>query len=298
MLTLKISPHAASNVVEILNLLAKCHASETPIIAATNGMLDDYPDSGWKYRVDFYDGRFPLPSPKHNDSKRMARLEYEIDKARWRLTSSRIKIPGRGKRGSARDYMISRAVKTTIKNVLGVLQPLTPQEILRDTHGFLRGYMGDWVSAAKAPFEKVTRYLSGEVLMEEIRHLHQQGVQFRTPQFAKLVSEGLPLFAEYKSRDAANARSTTVQVCATPEERVLVTWEGRQTKTPMQRVYADYDALPDSVASKVALLRFSEQQTFIPEVGRRMSDTQFWLILTDEEIEPVGAGMYAPAVVA
>ena len=292
MLTLKISPHAASNVVEILNLLAKCHASETPIIAATNGMLDDYPDSGWKYRVDFYDGRFPLPSPKHNDSKGVARLEYEPEKVRWLFTSPRISIPGRGKNGKRRDYMISRAVKTTIKNVLGALQPLTPAEIIETASGRPHGHMMDWVSAAKQPFERLTKYLSGEALMEEIRHLHQQGVQFRTPQFAKLVSEGLPLFAEYKSRDAANARSTTVQVCATPEERVLVTWEGRQTKTPMQRVYADYDALPDSVASKVALLRFSEQQTFIPEVGRRMSDTQFWLILTDEEIEPVGAGVY------
>jgi hypothetical protein len=292
MLTLKISPHTDPRLVEILNLLAKCHASETPIIAATNRLLDEYPHSDWKYRVDFYDGRFPLPSPKHSDSKSVARLEYEPAKVRWLFTSPRISIPGRGKNGKRRDYMISRAVKTTIKNVLGVLQPLTPAEIIETASGRPHGHMMDWVSAAKQPFERLTKYLSGEVLMEEIRHLHQQGVQFRTPQFAKMVSEGLPLFAEYKSREATNTRSTIVHVCVTPEERVLLTWEGRQTKTPMQRVYADYDALPDSAASKVALLRFSEQQTFIPEVGRRMSDTQFWLILTDEEVGLLGEGIY------
>lgn len=298
MLTLKISQHLAPNVVEILTTLTMCHASETPVIAATHRLLDEYPGSDHKYRVTFYDGRFPLPGPDHNDSKPVATLRFDPEKLRWEVSSpTRINIPGRGRRGKSRDYLLSRSIKTTIKNVLSVIHPMHPSEIIEAASGSPRGFTGDWVSAARQPFEKLTKYLSGDVLMSEVQYLYQMGVTFSTPQFTKLVREGLPLFAEFKAREASAAKSTNVQVCVMPGEQVLLTWVDRKTNKPLQQAYADYNDLPDAIASKLAMVRFTDINSFVPEVGRKMSETQFWLILTDEEIAQVCASVFGTTAV-
>jgi len=295
MLTLKISQHLAPNVVEILTTLTMCHASETPVIATTHRILDEYPASGHRHQVTFYDGRFPLPGPKHDDSKPVATLRFDPEKQRWEVSSStRINIPGRGRRGKSRDYMLSRSVKTTIKNVLGVIHPMHPSEIIEAASGSPRGFASDWISAARQPFETLTRYLAGDALMAEVQYLYQMGVTFSTPQFTKLASEGLPLFAEFKAREASVAKSTSMQVCVMPGEQMLLTWVDRKTVKPLQQTYASYDDLPDAIASKLAMVRFTDINSFVPEVGRKMSETQFWLILTDEEVAQVCASVFGP----
>jgi hypothetical protein len=292
MLTLKLSEHASPVLVDLMKQIAKQHVSATPVVAQTHALLDVYTSSpDYNMRVDFYDGRFIGTAA----TRRLLVLNYEPDKKRWKLNGDRIDIPGRGKTGKSRDYVYGRSVKAVIKHVLQYAYPMTPDELMNTSKSLAMARVFEWVRAVKTKLDATVGRVDVLSLMDEIQHMHELGVVPCTPKFARLALEGLPIFADYKYRAAASKSATFVMVAATNDDGFVLSWSTNDgVETPLEHgtrsvAYPNYDAFPSGVASKWSMLCFSEDASFVPEVGYRVSKTLVWLYLTDEELAQLTA---------
>lgn len=123
-------------------------------------------------------------------------------------------------------------------------------------------------------------------------HLVAQGVQFKTDAFNRIAQQGLELSAERKRRERERDLCTTAFLFTQPDGRVSCTFiNGREASSPFSKTDVEYpneDAVPSVIQDKIALLRFSDEDKFIPEVGRRVHKA-FWVVLSADEMQAINA---------
>jgi hypothetical protein len=266
----------------LLALLTPLHKSEFPVDIKTRG-------SG----MYFTDSRHPLEYPEYSDyEKILGAVEWDGEKQTFLVHSHRIKVTGRKpRRGTAkvRNTKRTKSLKNAVKLVLENFVPFTESEFMRVVGGNPRGDIAQWVLEADRQVAGMTNSVPGSVLLEEVSHLLTQGVQFKTDWFRKIAQQGMEMDEERKRRMQSRDASTIAFVRTEPDGRVSCTYvsTGSTLAIPVSKTdvgFPNEDALPTVIQDKIALLRFADENTFVPEVGRRVHKA-FWVVLSVDELQ-------------
>jgi hypothetical protein len=109
-----------------------------------------------------------------------------------------------------------------------------------------------------------------KVLMEEVRNLVAQGATFITQPFKDLATTGVGLYEQKLFRESASDKYT--MAFFNPDGSVIVVDPKLGNGT-----VAGVGDLPVHMQQNIAMLRLTELEKFIPEVGYRANEQTFWV---------------------
>ena len=138
-----------------------------------------------------------------------------------------------------------------------------------------------WVSQPKNEFHDVASKIRGDVLALEIMHLQSIGVQFKSNEFREVASRGLELHQEAKRR--MELQSVLMMAMLQPDGSVLVGWPDYGNIQMGSRTYDSLEQAPECIQQQVAMLKMCDMGEYVPEVGRRKTQTVFWVHVNPNE---------------
>lgn len=164
---------------------------------------------------------------------------------------------------------IKKAIKTAIKN----FQPYDAFRLAQLTRIKAIYAIDSWMGDV-ATFSHVLR--SSEHI-EELQHLVDSGVTFKTDLYKQAVQE-LPKAAEYLRRGKVRGAE---KVFLVEVRGSLVFGFGGDSKGAKTYSYSSVDELPEIVRQKYVLLKMVSDETHLPDVGYRDTGNIFWLFGID-----------------
>lgn len=278
MLNINLSEQTPVEVREAIMALRRSHVSRFPVDVMSR---DEDP-----YLVMFSDTRFPasrlhmdhcLALLKFNDVDDQGRRDYKV-------VSRRISNEKYARHNHKHHTKTTTDLKKVVKMLRDyAIKPYTGAEIAEKYRGSsIEDDVETWKSAAHREFRDVVRDLSVTEIAEEIMHLQSVGVIFRSDKFRRIATDGLDKMAEANRRKAV--KQVPLFVYIQPDNSILAVTNRADDKPDDTTTYPTFDAAPACIQQQIAMLRLTDGQTFIPEVGRRVADDVFHVLVNPDDL--------------
>ena len=231
--------------------------------------------------IKFMDSRFPTIGWKRDSCLAMLEMNERDDKGRpiYKLTSRLIANEKYAEHNN--DYFTKSTTdaRKMLKYLREFVKPYTSLEIATRSSFTARETHEVWQSKPLTDFRCVAGIVSAEDIAKEVMFLKSIGVEFHTDKFRKIAEDGTELYAEAMRRSAKPFSG--IHVFIQPDESVVVTQMPGGTAEPGAKLYERFEEVPEAIQQQVAMLRMMDSKAFVPEVGSRMNNREFWV-----EVEP------------
>ena len=233
--------------------------------------IDVYPmgDGEW---VRFVDSRFP--TNKVNKDHVLAML-YIKDGVGGDTLTIESRLISNDKYASYNEEYYTKSTKDTkkmFKLMKDYIKPYTGQEIAQKTYISTEAEFDTW---QKKPMWEARKFdsVGYEALYQELSKLLALGGTAQTEAFKDIYEKGLPSYIEYKRREQLNP--PTMHIFINPDDSVILTNmkgedKGSQTITDITECSAQ-------MQQNIAMLKIMDNNAYVPEVGKRITDKEFWI---------------------
>ena len=224
----------------------------------------------------FEDSRFPAKNTKVHNIVGTLR-DAGLDKNSKQTYEVRSRLINNEKYAQHNDDYYSRTTndpKKVSKFLKDYFKPFTPTEIAGLTSRKFEGHDDEWRDEFRWKLRDVVAIEPSE-LFAEVQYLQAHGVEFQSDKFKRIVTEGMPMFTEHMRRKNESRKATHVFI--NPDESTQVTFGD------FNYTYQSMGEMPENMQQQVAMLRMVEADTFIPEVGMKMSANTYWIYATPEQ---------------
>jgi len=269
----KLTENLDPRLAHLVTQFRRIQVSKFPLVAIDAGSCE----------VRFYDSRFLDESDKR--LKVVGQLFLETRDLSDGVTEEvfvvQSKLINVGRYNSDRKHQkITKDEKKTLKNLQDYIRPFNTQQIADRTKGTAWDKLQNW----KWGIRRQARESMGfdmDTIYEEVKRMKDLGLRAQTEKFQKAMDEGIARFEENKLVDKVEERDLA-HVFMNPdgsiEVRLAKNAEDYATKE-IRSAYSRVDEMPYELSSKIAMLRMTEAQTFVPYVGVKVDDRTFWLHL-------------------
>jgi hypothetical protein len=250
-------------VVEFLSMLELKHAKNPTIIdvrAAQSVTREEF----WQLR--FADPRFteqemPLIGVAEWTYGTRSNKEYKISSRR--IQNDRFS-GWSNENSSRRTKDVKKAVKIAVESLAPYMWHEVSAKGRRDAEGKHKG----WVSECNQAVRPFT--IDNSVIYEELKHLVEQGVVFKTEEF-KRAAAGIPAYEEFVARVQKPVKFDTI---IERGDKVIYIKDGRALEA--QELGA-VDSLPENTRNSIALLKLVGKDSLLPEVGYRAGENTYFI---------------------
>jgi len=251
-------------IVEFLNLLELKHA-KVPYYLVVNAVQSIHRPEYWQLR--FQDARFV--GDETIEVAGVVEWTYgSRSNHEYKITSRKVQNDRYGHWGNEHSSRRTKDVKKAVKIAMEVLQPFEWHEISAKGRRNAEQAHGAWATennVARYPFNMGT-----ETIYEEVKHLVEQGVVFKTEAFKKAVA-GLGAYEDYVNRNNKPARFHTV---IERGEKVIYIRDGHALEP---EEFCAIDPLPEATRNAIALLKLVGTHKLLPEVGYRHGENTYFI---------------------
>ena len=224
----------------------------------------------------FEDSRFPAKNTKVHNIVGTLR-DCGLDKNSKQTYEVRSRLINNEKFAVHNDDYYSRTTndpKKVSKFLKDYFKPFAPSEIAGLTSSRFNNHDDEWRDEFRWKLRDVVAIEPSE-LFAEVQYLQAHGVEFQSDKFKRIVTEGMPMFTEHMRRKNESRKATHVFI--NPDESTQVTFGD------FNYTYQTLGEMPEHMQQQVAMLRMVEADTFIPEVGMKMSANTYWVYATPEQ---------------
>lgn len=253
----------------VREFLLKC---KYPFVMRIDGYYESVDEKGhaieYRTEVSFYDPAFPLT---HGRVGGLAwRTVPHPEHRRFFRTITRNSINLRFRDSERRRAVDTANPKRAVQAMLKHITPLSLAEIAAKTRRMGERAINEW-QMEYVPRELDTLGVLGrDAMYREFQNLLAQNVTFVTDEFKAIVSTGLQKYEIWKER-----KETPVSLWYVHFDNA-----GISVLTPDAMVgrFTSFEVLPDYLQEGVGMLRLTPQDTMIPGVGARVTDTDYWVV--------------------
>jgi hypothetical protein len=223
----------------------------------------------------FYDSRFPTHT--------IAMLWAESDKdgSKFWVLDSRL-IHNERYRTSRRNQKHTKDLKKLLRYMRDYVKPLSAKEIAGSCKEVMSSRLGRWKHDAIDQMRNACNFDRDDV-MQEIVRMKAVGYQPQTPMFAKLMEQGVALWEEAKRRQ--DRKVMQVHIFVNPDESIELFCDDKLGYGGINQgvtVYNSIDEAPMNIQQSLAMLKMLEEKTFVPEVGTKVNETNYWVEIHPE----------------
>lgn len=279
MLNIKLGDTVHKGIRDLVHTLSVGHISEYPIDVVVR------PDHANRHTINdvyFLDSRFPIKDDDWGLDKIIACFFYNGD---YVLKSYRIQNNKYNPYSDGYRTRKTADTKKMLRVLSSTISTLSNTEIAAMVES-LDTPVRSWESAPEQNFYELTSELHSNEIVNEVLHLKTLGVQFRSDKFKRVAEQAEELRTEIKRRKHFKDTVLNLYVYEQPDGLVSVTFLG-ETKDKVYRgtqswTYENIDATPEVIRQQLALLKLSEVNNYIPEVGKR-DQNGYWIHVTPDK---------------
>lgn len=264
MLNLKLTDNVNPQLKSLVMELNRTHVSRFPID------VDNREDE--KNILKFVDSRFP--SKAYIPDSCIALLSYDGKK----LVLESTKITN-DKYKCNHDLYHTKATadsKKMLKLLKQYIKPYTMGDVSSRTHFGIRVDIENWVKQPHSQFLDMVNPIGSHDVAKEIMYLKNAGVEFHTEKFRQVAAQGLDLYNEGNRRKSVP--SDMKHVFFNPDGTVEVSSPYDKRTPNFSGTYFTAEETPKYIQQAVAILRMVSDKDFVPEVGKRISEREFWVL--------------------
>jgi len=124
-------------------------------------------------------------------------------------------------------------------------------------------------------------------ILQEIRFLKKQGVEFTTPEFRELAGKVDQLIGDYEEQEKRKISALFVRFRQVGDSTYAdlqevfdvrdVRWDAEMNTTGAQAVSYTLDELPQDIAGQIAVLNILEDDGYVANVGMKIDDSTYWV---------------------
>ena len=225
--------------------------------------------------ISFYDSRFPISGNEARNA--VAKLWIDTNNKNedvFVIQSKDIYNPRF--RNERRSRNITKDPAKMLKYLKTYVHPFTPRELSKMTKDVMESKFSDWRWTTLKACKEVVQ-CDMNVIYEEAKRMAELGLRAQTARFQKILDEGLTLYEEGKYVESRKDRDF-VHLFFNPDDSISVWFDSASDKTGgLLPHYTSVEELPEHVATRMAMLKITTENTFVPDVGVRANDRSFWV---------------------
>jgi hypothetical protein len=207
---------------------------------------------------------------------------YDPHESNFVVSSPVIKNERYASYNSKYHQRVSKDLKKILKYMKDYIRLYTPYEIAKATERTAEENVDRWKQQAYSSVIG-TVHVNREIVMQEVLRMHAVGYVPQTPAFAALMEKGIPAWEESQRR--SNRKVMQIHVFINPDETVDIFCEDKMGYGGINQGVTSYpsmEATPQCVQQQVAMLRMTEDATFVPEVGTKITSRTYWVDIYPE----------------
>jgi hypothetical protein len=188
----------------------------------------------------------------------------------YKITSRKIQNDRYGNWGNEHSSRRTKDMKKAVKIAIEAMQPYEYHEVSAKGRRDAERAHEKWAqddNKAVYPFR-----IGTDVMYEELKHLVEQGVMFKTDAFKKAAA-GIADYEEMQRKASIKPKFDTVMV---RKEKIILIPDGRALE-PQE--LSDVDALPERARNGIALLKLVEKDKLLPEIGYRAGENTYFILV-------------------
>jgi hypothetical protein len=187
-------------------------------------------------------------------------------------------------------YMImTKDMDKAVKNARKHLVPYTTRELAQAFYEPIHNQVSKVLEHAKGRMYNGAREVSHAhmSILQEIRFLKKQGVEFTTPEFRELAGKVDQLVEDYEEQEKRKVSALFVRFRQVGDstyadlQEVLdvrdIRWDAKMNTTGAQAVSYVLDELPQDIAGQIAVLNILEDDGYVANVGMKIDDSTYWV---------------------
>lgn len=164
----------------------------------------------------------------------------------------------------------SRDPKKILRLLREHVKPFAATRVARWSRGDFRHSVHEWSNAVRSNYRRTTASIDLEGIVEELVLLRDMGFRPQTEKLVKLMDDAIPAFQEMQR--VKNREIMHLHVLINPDGSVNISNDDKVIATADSMDYA-----PKNVQEQVAMLRMMDNKAFVPEVGMKVNDNQYWV---------------------
>jgi hypothetical protein len=248
----------------LVNEFRRVQVSRFPIevVVESGGMI-----------IGFVDSRFP--TTRFNVSNMLAMLYVESveEKPTITIESRLIKNDKYAVHNDKYRTRSTHDIKKMFKYMKEYIKPFSGQEIAQRSYRGVEHEFEQWQRKPYSAVKEALNQLGSKDFMEGIVKLQALGIEPPTDKFAELTKTAIPHFEEMKRREQMEQPNYHIHL--NPDDSVVVTIMRGEKKGSMTK--ESLDACPMFIQQNVGMLKMMDERNRIPEVGTKVSNTEFWI---------------------
>lgn len=249
----------------LVNEFRRVQVSRFPIevVVSNEGMV-----------IGFVDSRFP--TDRFNVSNMLAMLYVESNTNEKPTITIESRLINNEKFASHNDKFRTRSthdLKKMFKYMKEYIKPFSGQEIAQKSYRSIENTFDSWRSKAEWEMRESLHRLTDEDWIEGIVKLQALGIEPPTNKFAELFKTAIPQYDEHKRRQAMKKPNYHIHV--NPDDSFVITIMRGEEKG--SQTVESLEACPLFIQQNVGMLKMVSDGDRIPEVGTKVTATQFWI---------------------
>lgn len=244
----------------VLMDLRRGHVSKFPIHVKTYSTTIKFYDSRFMTGVDLDDALIAIFSRETNSKGKYVYTVYShtIRNDKYRQTS--------------REYHSKQSAdpKKMLKVLRENVNPLSTARVAKNSKHQFSEHLTTWHHQTRNAYRRATESIDLEGIVEELMVMQQMGFKPQTAKLSRLMNDAVPAYQEWKR---VKERGTIrLYVLVNPDGSVaLADWDGKAAG------FESLDTVHKNVQEQVAMLRMMDNGAFVPEIGLKVNDTQYWI---------------------
>jgi hypothetical protein len=221
----------------------------------------------------FVDSRFP--TDRFSVDKMLAMIYVKEDGENPTLTLESRLIQNNKYSMHNDDYHTksTKDLQKMLKFMKEYIKPYSGQEIAQKTY---RSVEQDWETWRNKPWRNLRNAMSEldtDDYIKEFLALAQIGIEPQTKEFREAMSIVIPESIESKRRKSKPFDAVHIHI--NPDESICLTIMKGEEKG--SKIVESVDECPQYVQQALAMLKMVDDNTHIPEVGKRNNEKDFWV---------------------
>jgi hypothetical protein len=164
----------------------------------------------------------------------------------------------------------SRDPKKIVRILREHVKPFAATRVARWSRGDFRHSVHEWSNEVRSNYRRTTASIDLEGIVEELVLLRDMGFRPQTEKLAKLMDDAIPAFQEMQR--VKNREIMHLHIMINPDRSVNISNDDKVIAT------ADsMDSVHKNIQEHIAMLRMMDNKAFVPEVGMKVNDNQYWV---------------------
>jgi hypothetical protein len=185
--------------------------------------------------------------------------------------------------------IMTKDMGKAIKNACKYLVPYTTRELAQAFYEPIHNKVSGVLEQAKGKMYNGAREVANAhmSILQEIRFLKKQGVEFTTPEFRELDTKVDQLVEDYEEQEKRQISAFFVRFRQVGDstyadvQEVLevrnIRWDAKMNTTGTQALTYPINELPQDIAGQIAVLNILENDGYVANVGMKIDDSTFWV---------------------